>query len=369
MADALAIAELRSHAVAKSTIAQRGVAFNKWSAFCEARGCDPIRRDGMTPFNLNLAEAFIADLTITQGLQGDTAKKYLLAVGQAHKSERLPNPVDTSRLTGDWTLRQAVQAGLNVAPAGGNKRVGFDAQHVSSLLQSSQFRGNSRPALTYSALASVSFLCLARAQMFTTAVADEFDALKQVTRGDVTITQRAHGGVSVSIFLPAGKANPNGRELVCESTGHSICAASDIVRLLAATEEMPLSGPLFTNPQGGPLTYRQWYTVLRKAVLEIGLSPERYGTHSFRRGGATALYNQTGDIELVESVGGWSHNSGTAWTYVEVDLQRLAAQASLIVTADPVQLPARVKLVQREKRLREEAEQMGGQPQRRRGGK
>ena len=74
MADALAIAELRSHAVAKSTIAQRGVAFNKWSAFCEARGCDPIRRDGMTPFNLNLAEAFIADLTITQGLQGDTAK-------------------------------------------------------------------------------------------------------------------------------------------------------------------------------------------------------------------------------------------------------------------------------------------------------
>ncbi len=36
---------------------------------------------GLTPFDLDLAEAFIADITITQGLQGDTAKRYLLAVG------------------------------------------------------------------------------------------------------------------------------------------------------------------------------------------------------------------------------------------------------------------------------------------------
>jgi hypothetical protein len=203
--------------------------------------------------------------------------------------------------------------------------------------------------------------------MFTTKVEDEFDMYTQVTRGDVRVTPRLQGGVRVSIFLPAGKANPDGRERVFESTGQRICAASDILHLLAATACMPLSGPLFTNPRGGPLTYRQWYTVTRDAVIAIGLPPQRYGTHPYRCGGATALYNQAGDIELVESVAGWSHRSGSAWTYIEDPGGYAAAGGAGVAPrhSRPVRLPARVQLVQREKHLRDD-EADGGQPQRRR---
>ena len=79
-----------------------------------------------------------------------------------------------------------------------------------------------------------------------------------------------------------------------------------------------LERPDLHLPQYRPLTYLQWYTVVRKAFIEIGLSTKQYGTQSSTRGGATALYNQTGDVELVESVGGRSHRSGTARSYVEL---------------------------------------------------
>jgi hypothetical protein len=101
VADALAVATLRSRSVAKAALAQRQVGFSKWSTFA-----------------------------VTHGLQGDTAEKYLLT----HKARRLPNPVDIPRLSGDWLLQQAMQAGLKMLPAGGNKRVGFDSAHVVCLL-------------------------------------------------------------------------------------------------------------------------------------------------------------------------------------------------------------------------------------------
>ncbi len=77
MADAVAVAVLWSHAVPAKTLVHRHVSFNKWRSFCEDRGLNPIRRDGATVCNLKLATALIADVTITQRLQGDTATQYL----------------------------------------------------------------------------------------------------------------------------------------------------------------------------------------------------------------------------------------------------------------------------------------------------
>ena len=109
----MAVAALRPHAVAASTMGQRNVAFNKWSAFCRARGLEPMRHGGMTPRNIALAEAFIAELCVTEGLQGDTAKQYLLAIGAAHKLVHFPTPCDVTRGSGNHVLRQALRAGMN----------------------------------------------------------------------------------------------------------------------------------------------------------------------------------------------------------------------------------------------------------------
>lgn len=355
----MAVAALRYHAVKPATLAQRAVGWHKWAAFCAARRVDPIRTDGPTAANSALAEAFVADVCVTQGLQGDTAKKYLLAVGAAHKAQRLRNPCDVTTTSGDYNLLQAVQAGMNLHPAGNNQRVGFSADNVTALLHTPRFAGKSVTALTFTALASASFICLARAQFFTSKARADFDMITQVTRGDLEFTTLGDGRERATIFLPAGKANEHGRVLTFDSTGHQICAVVALRRMLAATPRAARCGPLFIDAYGAPITYRAWYEVVKMALPRLGLSPKLYGLHSFRRGGATALYNQTRDIELVESVGGWSHSSDTAWTYVEVDLDRLAAQSALIVTAGPVQLPARVQRRQRTHRLRAE---QGGEP-------
>ena len=174
VADAVAVNVLRVHAVAGTTLQQRHVGMNKWTAVCGARGIGPILRGGPTSFNLDLAEAFIADVVITQGLQGDTARGYLLMLAAAHKALRLPNPVDISKGSGDYALKQAVQAGMNLRPAGGHKRAPFTVDHVCDMLASKQFTAGAM-APTYSALSAASFLGMTRAQAFTSKGVDLFD--------------------------------------------------------------------------------------------------------------------------------------------------------------------------------------------------
>jgi hypothetical protein len=77
VADAVAVAVLWLHAVVAATLVHRHVSFKKWRSFCEDRGLNPIRRDGATVCSLKRAKAFIADVTITQRLQGDTVTQYL----------------------------------------------------------------------------------------------------------------------------------------------------------------------------------------------------------------------------------------------------------------------------------------------------
>ena len=112
-----------------------------------------------------------------------------------------------------------------------------------------------------------------------------------------------------------------------------------------------LEDPLFADERGRPLTYQRWYRVLRAAVVELGLDPARYGTHSFCRGGATSLFNATRDLRAVEAVGGWSHKSGTVWTYIEEDARQLAMQTGHTSGAQSVQVPAWVHKGQRDARL------------------
>ena len=267
----MAVAALRCHSVKPATVAQRTVGFNKWAAFCAARGVDPIRTDGPTAANSALAEAFVADVCVTQGLQGDTAKKYLLTVGAAHKALRLLNPCDVTK-GGDYNLIQAVQAGMNLHPAGNHQRVGFSADNVTALLRTARFAGKSVTALTLTALASASFICLARAQFFTSKAREDFDMLTQVTRGDLEFKALSDGRERATIFLPGGKANERVRILTFDSTGHPICAVVALRRMLAATPRAARRGPLFIDAAGAPITYRAWYEAVKTALPKIGLS-------------------------------------------------------------------------------------------------
>ena len=50
-------------------------------------------------------------------------------------------------------------------------------------------------------------------------------------------------------------------------------------------------------------------TFVAKSGRRVGLQGDRYMAHSLRIGGATALYQATGDIELVKRIGRWTSSA------------------------------------------------------------
>jgi integrase len=93
----------------------------------------------------------------------------------------------------------------------------------------------------------------------------------------------------------------------------ALCAFPSTRAWLVATADRLDCEPRFRDRNGNPLTYSQWYTTLRRSLKAAGMALVDYGTHSFRRGGVTALLNACGDITELQTLGSWAHDSTTAW--------------------------------------------------------
>lgn len=67
------------------------------------------------------------------------------------------------------------------------------------------------------------------------------------------------------------------------------------------------STPLFRDPAtGGPLTYETVLQVTRELMASIGEDPTQFGTHSYRIGGATALFASGANETVIRTMGRWS---------------------------------------------------------------
>ncbi|CAE7936392.1 unnamed protein product, partial [Symbiodinium necroappetens] len=64
--------------------------------------------------------------------------------------------------------------------------------------------------------------------------------------------------------------------------------------------------PLFRCANGQMLKRTQVQNLLQRAAAATGLPPDRFMSHSLRIGGASALFQATGEIELVKRTGRWS---------------------------------------------------------------
>ena len=72
--------------------------------------------------------------------------------------------------------------------------------------------------------------------------------------------------------------------------------------------------------------HRSFTGYLRILLVKIGLKPDDWSGHSFRRGGASLLYRMGIDPLTIQACGDWS--SDTFLRYLEVNIDRLwSAQA------------------------------------------
>ena len=85
-----------------------------------------------------------------------------------------------------------------------------------------------------------------------------------------------------------------------------LCTTSSILCLFGRAGALPSDAPLLAvETQKGPRapTPQQVRQRLRVAMSRIGLSVEKYGTHSLRRGGATWLVTSGVPLEVVREIG------------------------------------------------------------------
>ena len=100
----------------------------------------------------------------------------------------------------------------------------------------------------------------------------------------------------------AGKTCP----LVIGAGGNYVDAVAEIRNLLEV-DPAPDDAPLFRNPSTNqPLSYQYMLDMTRHLVQSVGLTPHEYGTHSFRIGGATALFAAGATDTIIRTMGRWS---------------------------------------------------------------
>ena len=97
-------------------------------------------------------------------------------------------------------------------------------------------------------------------------------------------------------------------------SGERICPVEAMHRLFVRHPERFHGGadsllPLFRLSNGQPLWASQITVLLETAAIEEGLPSARFGTHSMRIGGATALLHAGVPIELIKRMGRWVSDS------------------------------------------------------------
>ena len=172
------------------------------------------------------------------------------------------------------------------------------------------------------------------------------DLAKVLTGDDVTLNEREG---YVTIRIRGSKTDQY--NLGCVRTVHAsgdgeICVVKALTALFRQFPERRQGGtesykPLFRLPSGAMLLRSLVQAWLSKAAVSEGLPGDRYGSHSLRIGGATAIYLACGETETPKRFGRWASGSFSLYLWESrSSTQQLARQ--MVEKASELQLEAGV---------------------------
>ena len=94
------------------------------------------------------------------------------------------------------------------------------------------------------------------------------------------------------------------------ATGSALCPVTAIIQAFSFTKHAPSdcqASPV--SLQWQPFTYHLFLSKLREVLYATGLDASMYGTHSFRRGGASFAFQSGIPIELIKILGEWKSSA------------------------------------------------------------
>lgn len=132
------------------------------------------------------------------------------------------------------------------------------------------------------------------------------------------------------VYLYVGHSKNNNfctRDIIIPIPGNKD-PALDIVRHMGTlfdTVKASSEDPAFTYSKHKHINYASYTRRLKNLLSAAGFNPELFSGHSFRRGGATFLYNCGGSTLMIQASGDWASHCFVKYLYL-TEAQRLAAQ-------------------------------------------
>ena len=103
--------------------------------------------------------------------------------------------------------------------------------------------------------------------------------------------------------------------------GHILCPVKAVYHAFSFVPSAPLSAPVWMLKSSQCLTVPQFVTHFKHLISLLGLNPDNYAGHSFRRGGAMWAYKYGVPTETIKILGDWQ--SLSYLNYVKSDSQVL----------------------------------------------
>ena len=146
-----------------------------------------------------------------------------------------------------------------------------------------------------------------------------FDPNKVLVRRNFTIHIPTR---TVYVYLGFSKTNQFGaRDLVLPILGNSDPALDPFrhLQLLFSRVDASPDAPAFTFGPGKYVTYNSFTSRLKSLFTRAGYPAAQYSGHSFRRGGATFLYQCGGSTLMIQSSGDWASTAFTRYLFLSTE--------------------------------------------------
>lgn len=297
-----AVQYYRGHALAPSTKRAYMTHLKTYLEFCKIMGCQPL--------SVNNATLCRYAAYLSNRLKFNSIKKYLNILRVMHLEAGLQNPVQNNYVLN--SLLKGVQRVHGSMPARKFPITLDILGKIKCILDMNQPFD-----IVFWAACLVAFYGLLRKSNLLPSSQAAFDPAVHLCRGDL---HKAPQGLAIRIkwsktvqfkeryyFLPMPLM-----------TGQALCPATALVNALMLNACATKESPLLALPLNRPLTQAQFLKKLHQSLESIGLPSREYSGHSFRRGGATHLFQRGIPGELIQVMGDW--RSDAYKSYLEIDL-------------------------------------------------
>jgi integrase len=237
-------------------------------------------------------------------VSGKTLRTYVSALRSIHVDLDLPTLVFESP-----HVQRLLDGAIRLFPAKPKrKRLALTRDILLKALTPEASRNETQSdRLNANAAFSMAFAGFMRIGEFTHKQSDLDDlnrfTIEKLTRRCVT---QSEGGDHYILFLPRSKTDHDnsGVHIVVATASDAACPHYHMMALINGDKREPYD-PLF-NLSTGAFTREKALSILNKRLARVGIDPQEYSGHSFRKGAAQEAYNNHMSEEQIQALGRWS---------------------------------------------------------------